>query len=193
MARGLYVVNQLPPIDVVSRPAVASFAAAQDIYGAPQKMLPKALMDVGLTLELAAHGEFSLVSSATASCGFGIGCAPLAAPTTGQAILAQSQLLTPGAATITSGHWQAYYMGKLKTIGTGTAGGTFKGRGWVRLASSATPFNTDVNWPIPVTLLLATVTFDCTADRPLNVIWQWGTSAAGNTVTVDDFIAKLAS
>jgi hypothetical protein len=180
----------LPPIDVASRAAVASFTAAQDIYGSPQKIVPKARQDVGLCLELYAHGEFSLVSSATASAGFWFNGAALAVPTS---ILGQTQLLTPGAATITSGHWEAYWRGKLRTIGTGASGGTWKGRGWAILGATATPFLTATPWFIPTTLALTTVTCDVTADRAVGVLWQWGALSASNTVTVDDFEVRCSS
>jgi hypothetical protein len=194
MGSGLSIpVSQPPLAESAGRPAVALFAAFQDIFGAPQKIIPKSLMQVGLTMELFAHGEFSLVSSATASVGFHFGAAALTAPGSGHAILGQTQLLTPGAAAITSGHWQAYWRGKLRAIGLGTAGGTWKGRGWARLASTTTPFNTDVNWPIPTTLALSLVTCDVTQDRSVGPGWQWGTSAAGNTVLVDEFEARLTA
>lgn len=190
MARGLYVVDQLPPIDVAARAAVNTFTAFQDVYGAPQKILPKARMDVGLTLELFAHGEYSTTGTPTASVGFWFDGAALAVPTK---ILGQTQLAAPGGTTVTSGHWQAWWMGTLRAIGTGATGGTWKGRGMARLASSTTPFNTDVSWPVPTTLALATVTCDVSSDKAIGVGWQWGTSSASNTVTVDAFMAKVCS
>jgi hypothetical protein len=190
MARGLYVVDQLPPIDVAARAAVASFTAAQDIYGSPQKILPKMRMDVGLTLELYAHGEYSTTATPTASVGFWFNGAALAVPTS---ILGQTQLAVPGGTTVTSAHWEAYWRGKLRAIGTGAAGGTWKGRGWAILGATTTPFITATPWFIPTTLALTTVTCDVTADRAVGVLWQWGASSASNTVTVDDFEARCSS
>jgi hypothetical protein len=196
MARGLYVVDQLPPIDTAARLGFNTFTTFADIYGLPQKILPKLRMDVGLCLELFAHGEFSLVSSATASVGFGFGAGGSSAATTLVAptsILGQTQLLTPGAATETSGHWQAYWRGVLRANAGGAAGGSWKGRGWAILAATATPFLTATPWFIPTTLALTTVTCDVTADRPVMPCWQWGTSSASNIVTCDEFEARCSS
>jgi hypothetical protein len=189
MARGLYVVDQLPPLDVKARAAVASFTTFQDIYGAPQKILPKSRMEVGMTLELWADGEYSLVTSATASLGFWFNGAALAAPTS---ILGQTQLLTPGAATETSAHWIAWWRGTLRTADTGATGGTWKGRGFALFGATATPFLTATPWFIPTTLALTSVTCDVSADRAVGVGWQWGTSSASNTVTVDTFEARCS-
>lgn len=190
MARGLYVVDTLPPTYYAARAAVNTFTAFQDVCGAPQTILPKSRMEVGLLLELYAEGEYSTTVTPTASVGFWFNGAALAAPTS---ILGQTQLAAPGGSTVTSGHWQAYWRGRLKAAATGASGGTWKGRGWARLASSTTPFNTDVNWPIPTTLALSTITCDVTADRAVGVGWQWGTSSASNTVTVDDFECRCSS
>jgi hypothetical protein len=196
MARGLYVVDQLPPIDTVSRAAFNTFTSFADIYGAPQKIIPKSRQDVGLTLELFAHGEFSLVTSATASVGFYFNGAASTAPTTLVAptsILGQTQLLTPGAATETSAPWMAYWWGVLTAVGAGASGGSWKGRGYALLGATATPFLTATPWLIPTTQALTTVTCDVTADRAVGVGWQWGTSSASNTVKVDGFFAKVCS
>lgn len=190
MARGLYVIDQLPPIDVANRAAVNTFTTFQDVYGAPQKILPKARMDVGLTLELYAHGEYSTTGTPTASVGFWFNGSALAAPTS---ILGQSQLAAPGGTTVTSAPWLVYWRGTLRAIGTGASGGTWVGMGWAKLGSSTTPFNTLVEWNIPTTLALRTVTCDVTADRAIGVGWQWGTSSASNTVTVQQFEARCSS
>ena len=190
MARGLYVVDQLPPLDLAARAAVNTFTAFQDIYGAPQKILPKARMDAGLVLELFAHGEYSTTGTPTASVGFWINGAALAVPTS---LLGQTQLAAPGGTGVTSAHWEAYWRGTLRSIGTGAAGGTFKGRGWALLGATTTPFVSATPWFIPTTLALSTITFDCTADRAVGVGWQWGTSSASNTVTVDGFEARCSS
>jgi hypothetical protein len=190
MARGLYVVDQLPPLDYSARAAVNTFTTFQDVYGAPQKIIPKSRLEEGLCLELFAHGEYSTTGTPTASVGFWFNGAALAAPTS---ILGQTQLAAPGGTTVTSGHWEAYWYGVLRAIGTGASGGSWKGRGWARLASSTTPFNTDVNWPMPTTLALSTIACDVTADRAVGVGWQWGTSSSSNTVTVDAFMAKVCS
>lgn len=196
MARGLYVVDQLPPIDVASRLGFNTFTTFADIYGLPQKVLPKARMDVGLSLELFAHGEYSLVSSATASVGFGFGAGGSSAATTLVAptsILGQTQLLTPGAATETSAPWMAWWWGVLTANAGGAAGGSWKGRGYALFGATATPFLTATPWFIPTTLALTTVTCDVTADRPIMPCWQWGTSSASNIAKCDGFFAKVCS
>jgi len=190
LARGLYVVDHLPPIDVAARAAVNTFTTFQDIYGAPQKILPKSRMDVGLTLELFAQGEYSTTGTPTASVGFWINGSALAAPTT---ILGQTQLAAPGGTGVTSAHWEAYWRGNLRAIGTGASGGSWKGRGWAILGASTTPFVSATPWFIPTTVALTTITFDCTADRAVGVGWQWGTSSSSNTVLVDSFEVRCSS
>jgi hypothetical protein len=196
MARGLYVVDQLPPIDVTSRAAFTTFTTFADIYGTPQKILPKSRMDVGLTLELYAAGEFSTTGTPTMSAGFYFNGAPSTAPTTLVAptsILGQTQLAVSGGTTQVSAPWQAYWRGTLRAIGTGATGGTWKGQGFARFGNTTTPFVTDVSWPIPTTLALRTVTCDVTSDQEIGPGWQWGTSAASNSVTVDEFVARCGS
>jgi hypothetical protein len=196
MARGLYVVDRLPPIYVASRSAFNTFTTFADICGTPQTILPKSRQEAGLVLELFAHGEYSTTTTPTLSVGFYINGAPSTAPTTLVApttILGQTQLAAPGGTTVVSGHWQAYWRGVLRSVAAGSTGGTFKGRGWARFASSTTPFNTDVTWPIPTTLALSTVTYDATTDQELGVGWAWGTSSASNSVIVDEFEVRCAS
>ena len=96
MARGLYVVDQLPPIDTADRAAVNTFTTFQDIYGAPQKIIPKSRMDVGLSIDLEAWVDWSTTLTPTMSCGFWFNGAALAAPTT---ILCQTQLAAAPVAT----------------------------------------------------------------------------------------------
>lgn len=186
MARGLYVVDQLPPIDVANRASVGTFTTFQDVYGAPQKILPKSRMDVGLTLDLEAWGEFSTTGTPTLSLGFWINGSALAAPTT---ILAQSSAITTGSAAA-AWPWHLHWMGSLQAIGTGASGGQFEGMGTLDLGTSLTAMT---GFPIPITQALRTVTFDCTADRALGVGAAWGTSSASNTVVVRKFYAKVMS
>lgn len=186
MARGLYVVDQLPPIDVANRPAVASFTTFQDIYGAPQKILPKSRMDVGISLDLEAWGEYSSLTGAAFSLGFWFNGAALAAPTT---ILAQTSVFTTGT-TPAAWAWHLHWMGTLQAIGTGAAGGTWQGQGTCDLASSLTAMT---GTPMPITSALRTVTCDVTADRAIGVGASWGASSASNTVTVHKFFAKVMS
>ena len=198
MARGLYVVDQLPPIEVASRLAFNTFTTFADVYGLPQKILPKSRMEVGLRLELYAEGEFSVASatSPTFSAGFGFGGGGSSAATTlvvPTVILGQTQLVAVGVASIVSGHWQIYWRGTLRANAGGATGGSWKGRGWGRFANSLTPFNGDVTYPMPTTVALTTITCDVTADRPVMPCWQWGTSSATNLVTCDSFEARCSS
>lgn len=191
MARGLYVGDQLPPLDTAARAAVNTFTAAQDVYGAPQKILPKSRQEVGLTLDLEAYGTVSTTGSPTFSVGFGIGASALSA--TGLVVLAQTQLAAYPVATVTLAPWHIHWQGVLRAIGPGATGGSFYGSGYADLANTVTPFSTIVTWVMPTTDALKTVGFDCTADRALNVIAQWGTSSASNSVVVQEFVAKATS
>lgn len=191
MARGLYVVDQLPPIDIASRAAVASFTAFQDVYGSPQKILPKSRMEPGLVVELFAAGTYGTTGTPTASLGFWFNGSALVAPAT---ILGQSQLAAAGGTTVTAGPWSTYLRAVLRSIGTGAAGGSWRVMdGWAKIASSTSPFNTKAEWNVPVTDALRTVTCDVTADRAVGPGWQWGASSASNTVTVDEFELRCIS
>lgn len=191
MARGLYVADALGPLDVVSRPAFNTFTTFADVMGNPQRFLPKQRMEVGLIMELWASGIYGTTGTPTASVGFWINGSPSTAPTTLVApttILGQTQLAAPGGTTVSNGPWSAYIKAQLRANAAGAAGGSWRILdGWGKIASSTTPFNTKVEWNLPVTEALKTVTFDCTADRAVGVGWQWGTSNSLNTVTVDEF------
>jgi hypothetical protein len=96
MARGLYVIDQLGPIELADRPAFNTFTTFADVYGAPQKILPRSICDAGLTLDLEAWVSWSQ-RTPTISARFYINGNPsgssattLVAPTT---ILCQTQLL----------------------------------------------------------------------------------------------------
>src|SRR6266496_5201050 len=115
MARGLYVVDQIPPIDVVSRSAFTTFTTFQDVYGAPQKIIPKSRLDVGLTMELEAFGEYSTTGTPTLSIGFYFNGGASTAPTTPvvpTTILAQTQLAAPGGTGAAAWFWHAHWMGE---------------------------------------------------------------------------------
>jgi hypothetical protein len=192
MARGLYVVDQLPPIDVATRAAFTTFTTFADVYGAPQKILPKSRMDVGVSLDLEAWGEFSTTGTPTLSIGFwfngGASTAPttLVAPTT---ILAQCVATTTGSAAA-AWPWHAHWMGVLQAVGAGATGGTWEGQGTVDLGTSLTAMT---GMPMPTTQALRTVTCDVTADRKIGVGAAWGTSSASNSITVRKFYAKIMS
>jgi len=191
MARGLYVVDQLPPIDTADRAAVNTFTTFQDIYGAPQKIIPKSRMDVGLTLDLEAWVDWSTTGTPTMSCGFWFNAAPLAPnPAT---ILCQTQLAAAPVATVTGGSVHMHAMATLRAIGTGAAGGSWDTEGYADITNTVTPFSTTVTWVMPTTRALRTATCDVTADRAIGVGWAWGTSAAANSVFVKEFYAKVMS
>jgi hypothetical protein len=190
MARGLYVVDQIGPIDVTSRAAVNTFTAFQDVYGAPQKIIPKSRLDVGLTLDVEAFGEVSTTGSPTFSLGLWFNGAALVAPTT---ILAQTQLAAYPVATVTGAPWRLRWQGTLRLIGTGAAGGTWLGQGFADIGNTVTPFSTMLTWVMPTTKALRTVTCDVTADRAIGIGAAWGTSSASNTITVDEFTVKCTS
>jgi hypothetical protein len=195
MARGLYVVDQLPPIDTATRTTYTTFTSFGDVYGAPQKIIPKSRLDVGLTMELEAFGEYSTSVTPTLSIGFYFNGAastsatgPLTVPTT---ILAQTQLAAPGGSGAAAWFWHAHWMGVLRAAAGGATGGTWHGMGYADIGTSLGAAG--VSWPMPITQALRTVTCDVTADRAVGVGWQYGTSSASNTVTVTEFFVKLMS
>src|SRR6266496_18410 len=187
MARGLYVVDQLPPIDLANRPTQSAFGTTFfDIYGAPQKIIPKSRLDAGLTLDLEAWGHYQCNTGVTLALGFWFNGAALAAPTT---TLALSSVITTGT-TPTLWPWHMHWMGTLTAIGTGASGGTWDGMGTLDFGTSLTAMTSS---PIPITDALRTVTCDVTTDRAVGVGATYGTSAAANQVTVKKFYVKLMS
>src|SRR6266536_4944 len=125
MARGLYVVDQLPPIDVADRGPFNTFTTFADIYGAPQKIIPKARMDVGLSLDLEAWITYSTTGTPTMSAGFWFNGSPSTSPTTLVApttILCQTQLAAAPVATITSGSVHLHAMCTLRANAAGASG-----------------------------------------------------------------------
>lgn len=199
MARGLYVIAQLPPIDTVTRGPFNTFTTFADVYGAPQKILPKSVMEPGLSLELEAYGEVSTTGSPTFSLGFYInggastGPTTLVAPTT---IIAQTQLAAYPVATVTSAPWHAHWQGVLRSVAAGAAGvatATWHGSGYADLGNTVTPFSTMVTWCMPTTLALRTFTADATTDQEVGVGAQWGTSSASNSISVTEFFVKTMS
>jgi hypothetical protein len=186
VARGLYVVNQLPPVDITNRPSVASFTTFQDVYGAPQKIIPQQQLEVGFSLELEAWGYFSTTGTPTLSLGFWFNGAALAAPTT---ILAQTAAITTGSGAALW-PWHLHWEGALQAANTGAAGGTWDGMGEYGLGTSLTAWATG---PFPVTDALRTVTADVSGARAIGVGAAFSAAAAGNLVVVKKFIAKANS
>jgi hypothetical protein len=186
MGRGLYVTTLLPPVEIAARPSKSAFTTFADAYGAPQKILPKSLMDPTLALDLEAWGSYSSLTGAALTLGFGFGGAALAAPTT---ILAQSTSFTTGT-TPTLWPFHLRWMGTLQRADTGAAGGQWDGEGFCELGSSLIAWTST---PMPTTDALRTVTCDVTADASLSVCASYGASSASNLVIVRKFYAKVMS
>jgi hypothetical protein len=195
MARGLYVVDQLGPIEIADRPTLTTFTTFADICGGPQKILPKSRMDAGLTLDLEAWVDWSTTGTPTISMGFywGVGASVQGTMNSTGTILAQTQLAAAPVATTTGGTAHMHWMGTLRAIGPGATGGTIHGNGYADLTNTVSPFSTTATWVMPTTKALRTVTLDTTADKSLAVGWAFGTSNAANAVIVTDFYAKVMS
>jgi hypothetical protein len=195
MARGLYVVDQLPPIRNADGPTLTTFTTLADICGSPQTFFPKMRMEVGVTIDLEAWVDWSTTGTPTigAGFGFGFGASVQGTMATTGTTLALTQVAASSPTTVTGGTAHLHWMGTLRAALPGATGGSWHGNGYVDFTNTTTPFSTAVTWVMPTTRALRTVACDVTADRSLSVIWQWGASSASNAVIVTDFFAKVMS
>jgi hypothetical protein len=172
------------PIHIVDGAAFNTFTAFQDISPAPAIVIPQQTLEQGLELFLFACGEFSNTGTPTLALGFWFN--------TAATILAQNAL-TATVTAAASWPWQMEWRGRLRLVGPGASGGTWNGQGEVKVGGSLTAWQSGFPAPIPTTLALRTVTCDVTAARAVGVGAAWGTSAAANSIKVNQFSVQLAT
>ena len=173
-----YWVAPIPPMHVLDGAAFNTFTAFQDISPAPAVKLPPNTLEVGVTLEMEAWGEFSNTATPTLSIGFFFGTAAV--------VLGQTTLITTTTGA-TSWLWQAWYKGRVRVIG---AAGSIVGSGHLSLGTSLTAMTDSF---IPATLALRTVAIDTSIEKVVGVGAQWGTSSVSNTIKVNQLDVTLRS
>jgi len=172
-----YWVQPIPPFHIADGAPYNTSVALTDVSPLPAKALPANYLVIGSEIELVAWFTFTAVATPTLLVGFyygGIAGVPLCAT-------AATTLTTT--ATAWSGIMR--YHGKVRAIGST---GSIVGQGSVELGTSLTAMTVVA---MPATAAARTVAIDTTTLKTLTIGAQWGTSAAGNTLTVNDFSARL--
>jgi hypothetical protein len=178
----LYLRSPLPPFHTADGTAYNTSITLTDVSPAPQIVPANVVMiEPGMEFEINAYGEFSGTGTPTLLMGFywgGVAGVALAAST--------AVTMTTTAA---AWPWQLYYRGRVRAIGTA---GSIKGEGWWSFGTSLTASTIR---QIPETAAARTVTIDTTPGgaKALTVGAQWGTSAAGNTLTCYDLSIDIAN
>jgi hypothetical protein len=176
------LVTPLQPLHVVDGAAFGTFTTFQDISPQPLLLIPQQSLEVGLTVDIEAWGQFSTTGTPTLSIGVWFN--------TVATVLAQSSAITTGT-TAAAWPWHIKYMGRLRAVASGATGGSWNGQGFLDLGTALTTMATTV--PMPITAAARTVSCDVTAARAIGVGAAWGTSSASNTITVNMLSVKLLS
>lgn len=175
--------NALDPFPSARGAAFNTFTTAKDVSPVPLPKLAADELKLGSKLELEAYGEFSAATGVTLQLGFHYGVAAGALSSTG-VILAASGAIVVGT-TPAAWPWHLKWVGIVTAIG---AVGSIYGQGVLDLGTSLTAFAASA---APVTAAARAVAIDTTVAKNLGVLAAWSASAAGNSVTVDHFTAKL--
>lgn len=175
--------NLLDPFPTARGSAAASFTTAKDVSPSPLPFLAANELKLGSKVELEAFGEFSTTGTPTLQLMFLLGVA------LGQVASGGVTLAASGAITTASGAaafpWHAKWVGTVESIG---ATGTIRGHGILDLGTSLTAFAASA---MPVTAAARVATIDTTVAKTLGVGAAWGTSNAANSITADEFTAKV--
>lgn len=175
--------NALDPFPSVRGVAANTFTAYRDVSPLP---LPSTLgneLRLGSKVELEAYGEYSCATGITLSIGFIYGAVAGAA---GGVTVGQSGVIATGT-TPAAWPWHIKYVGLVTTIGVS---GVLYGSGVLDLGTSLTAF---AGSAAPTTAAARSATIDTTVSKLWGVGAAWGTSGAGNTITVDSFTAKIVN
>jgi hypothetical protein len=141
----------------------------------------------GSKIELEAWGEYSGVTGNTFRLGFAYGITSAGGLLSTGVELAGTALTAMGT-TPTAWPWHMHYGGIITAVGTA---GVIYGSGILDLGSSLTAIA--VGAAMPVTAAARSKTIDTTIQKALSVFAEFGTSAAGNSVTCDVFAAKITN
>jgi hypothetical protein len=174
-----YWVTPVPPFHNVDGTALATSVTLSDVSPAPPIVIPANLLEIGMELEIRAHGQFSNTGTPTLLLGIYYG------GVAGVALAASSAITTTTGAA--AWPFMLDYRGIVRSIGTT---GSINGQGRLYLGTALTAFTVR---PVPETLAARTATIDTTTAKAVTVGAQWGTSSASNTLTVNDISVKLVN
>lgn len=137
-----------------------------------------------------AWGEYSTTGTPTFQLGFAYGITSLGGLLSTGITIAASELkaTTTGAA---AWPWHMHYCGIITALGTS---GVLYGHGILDMGTSLLAISSSgaaSGGPMPITAAARSITFNTTVQQTLSVFAQWGTSAAGNSVTVDVFNTQV--
>lgn len=177
--------NALDPFPSVRGVAANTFTTAKDVSPVPLPFLAANELKLGSKLELEAYGEFTTTLTPTLQIEFLYGVAAGALASTGVILAATAAITTASGAAAFP--WHAKWVGIVTAVGST---GSIYGHGVLDLGTSLTAFAPAA---MPVTAAARAVAIDTTAAKTLGVGAAWGTSAAGNSITVDHFTAKLVN
>jgi hypothetical protein len=178
--------NTLDPFPSARGAAFSTFTTAKDVSPTPLPVIYGNELRAGSKIELEAWGEYSGVTGNTFRLGFAYGI------TTAGGLLSTGvelcgTALTAVGTTPTAWPWHMHYSGIVTSVSTT---GVIYGSGILDLGSSLTAVSA---FAMPVTAAARSKTIDTTVQKSLSVFAEWGTSAAGNSVTVDLLTAKVVN
>jgi hypothetical protein len=174
----IYLCEPVGPFHTVGGSAFNTFTTKQNVTSLPVPVIPGGKLRQGSRIHIKAYGEFTDTATVNLTMGFWFG--PRAGtPITGDIALSSVISLTTSAV---AWPWWMEWDGIVNSA-PGTAA-TLLGQGQLQLGTALTTFGAET--PIPITAALRTVTgFDTTIERAIGVSATWGTSAAGNSITVN--------
>jgi hypothetical protein len=167
----------ISPFHTAAGAAFNTFTTKKDVSPQPLPVLRPDKLRKGSKLYIKAAGEYTDTATVNLTMGFWFGTRT--GTITGDIALSSVISLTSSAV---AWPWWMEWEGICLTTG---ATGTLLGQGQLQLGSALTTFSAEV--PIPITAALRTVSsFDTTIERAFGVSATWGTSAAGNSIAVNN-------
>lgn len=178
----LYLTEPIGPFPTGSGAAFNTFTTKKSVDPLPIPVIPAGKLRQGTKIFIRANGEFTDTATVNLTLGFWFGTRALAI--TGD--IALSSVISLASSAVAWPWWMEWH-GICNAVGTA---GTLLGQGQLQLGSSLIAFNAEV--PVPITQALRTVAgFDTTIERAIGVSATWGTSAAGNSITVYDLSVNI--
>lgn len=176
----------LDPFPPARGAAFNTFTTAKDVSPTPLPVVYGNELRIGSKIELEAWGEYTSAAAVTFRLGFAYGI-PLAGGVLSGGVELCGTALTAVSGTPAAWLWHLHYGGIVTAVGTS---GVVYGSGILDLGSSLTAVGA---FAMPVTAAARSRTIDTTTQKALGVFAEWGTSAAGNSVTVDVLNAQIVN